>query len=50
MFFHSDAHVSGNYGKIVPCTRYENRQLGTGPVSTLARKRYFEWAETTKID
>lgn len=41
---------SGNYGKIVPCTRYENRQLGTGPVSTLARKRYFEWAETTKID
>jgi branched-chain amino acid aminotransferase len=41
---------SGNYGKIVPCTRYENRQLGTGPVGTLARKRYFEWAESTKID
>lgn len=41
---------SGNYGKIVPCTRYENRQLGIGPVSALARRRYFEWAETSKID
>jgi branched-chain amino acid aminotransferase len=41
---------SGNYGKIVPCTRYEDRQLNTGPVAQLAKRRYFEWAETTRID
>jgi branched-chain amino acid aminotransferase len=41
---------SGNYGKIVPCTRYENRQLGIGPVSAMIRKRYFDWAEGSRID
>jgi branched-chain amino acid aminotransferase len=41
---------TGNYGKIVPCTSYEGRQLGTGPVARLAKQRYFEWARTTRID
>ena len=41
---------TGNYGKVVPCTRYEGRELNTGPVAQLAKRRYFEWAATTSID
>ena len=41
---------TGNYGKVVPCTRYEGRELNTGPVAQLAKRRYFEWAKTTSID
>jgi len=41
---------TGNYGKVVPCTRYESRELNTGPVAQLAKRRYFEWARTTRID
>ena len=41
---------TGNYGKVVPCTRYEGRELNTGPVAQLAKRRYFEWARTTSID
>lgn len=39
-----------NYGKLVACTRYENRALNAGPVFQTAKRRYFEWAETTRID
>jgi len=41
---------TGNYGKIVPCTSYEGRVLNTGPVTQLAKRRYFEWARSTRID
>ncbi len=41
---------TGNYGKIVPCTRYEGRELNTGPIAQLAKRRYFEWARATSID
>ena len=41
---------TGNYGKLVACTRYENRALNAGPVFQTAKRRYFEWAETTRID
>ena len=41
---------SGNYGKLVACTRYEDRALNAGPVFQTAKRRYFEWAETTRID
>ncbi len=41
---------TGNYGKVVPCTRYEGRELNTGPVAQLAKRRYFEWAKSTSID
>jgi branched-chain amino acid aminotransferase len=40
---------SGNYGKLVACTRYENRALNAGPIFQAAKRRYFEWAETTRI-
>ena len=39
----------GNYGKVVACTRFEDRQLNAGPVFTEARRRYFAWAETTRV-
>lgn len=31
---------TGNYGKVTPCVRYENRTLAVGPVATLAHERY----------
>ncbi|HEX8614768.1 MAG TPA: branched-chain amino acid aminotransferase [Telluria sp.] len=31
---------TGNYGKVTPCIRYEERTLAIGPVATLARERY----------
>ena len=39
----------GNYGKVVPCTRFEDRQLNAGPVFTEARRRYFAFAETCRV-
>jgi branched-chain amino acid aminotransferase len=36
---------TGNYGKVTPCVRYGARTLATGPVTTLARDRYFEFVE-----
>ncbi len=38
---------SGNYGKVLPASRVENRQMQPGPVARRARKLYFEFAETT---
>lgn len=35
---------TGNYGKVLPCVRYEARTLAPGPVATLARERYFAYA------
>ncbi len=40
----------GNYGKVVLCNRYEDRSLNAGPIGTEARRRYFDWAETARID
>ena len=36
---------TGNYGKVTPCTRYNNRDLPVGPVATRARDLYFGWME-----
>ncbi|PWF41900.1 branched-chain amino acid aminotransferase [Massilia glaciei] len=36
---------TGNYGKVMPCVRYEQRTLAVGPVATLARDRYFAFME-----
>jgi branched-chain amino acid aminotransferase len=41
---------TGNYGKVVPCSRYETRDLNAGPIGGLARQLYFDWAEGTRID
>lgn len=35
---------SGNYAKVVPITRIDNRDLQPGPVYQKARDRYWEWA------
>ena len=36
---------TGNYGKVTPCVRYNERPLAVGPVTTLARDRYFAFME-----
>jgi branched-chain amino acid aminotransferase len=35
---------TGNYGKVVACTRLEDRELGRGPVGRRARELYFAYA------
>ena len=35
---------TGNYGKVVPITRVEDRHLQPGPVYATARKAYWDWA------
>lgn len=35
---------TGNYGKVMPCIRYETRELAVGPIATLARNRYLAFA------
>ncbi len=37
---------TGNYAKVMPCTRIEARDLQPGPITTRARDLYFEWAKT----
>jgi branched-chain amino acid aminotransferase len=37
---------TGNYGKVTPCVRYEGRTLAVGPMATLARDRYFAYADS----
>lgn len=37
---------TGNYGKVTPCVRYEERTLAVGPVATLARERYLAYTES----
>ncbi len=39
----------GNYGKVVPCNRFEQRELNAGPIAAEARRRYFEWAEGSRV-
>lgn len=36
---------TGNYGKVVPCVRLEDRDIGRGPVGDRARDLYFEFAK-----
>ena len=35
---------TGNYSKVVPVTKIENRELQAGPVAALARRLYWEYA------
>lgn len=35
---------TGNYGKVMPCIRYETHELAVGPIATLARNRYLAFA------
>jgi branched-chain amino acid aminotransferase len=36
---------TGNYGKVTPCIRFEQRALAVGPVATRARELYFGFME-----
>ena len=36
---------TGNYGKVVPCVKLEDRDIGRGPVGDRARELYFEFAK-----
>ena len=38
---------TGNFGKVMPCTRLGDRALPAGPVGREARRLYFAWAEET---
>jgi len=37
---------TGNYAKVKPCIRVDDRKLPIGPVATKARELYFAWAKT----
>jgi branched-chain amino acid aminotransferase len=38
---------TGNYGKVTPCTRYEDRTLEAGPVARRARELYLAFTEAS---
>jgi len=40
---------TGNYGKVMPLTRFEQRELQPGPVYRRARELYFEFAAGTSV-
>jgi branched-chain amino acid aminotransferase len=40
---------TGNYGKVMPCTRYAARELPIGPVATQARALYLQYAEQCRV-
>lgn len=37
---------TGNYSKVVPITRIEERELQPGPVHNMARRLYWDWAHS----
>lgn len=41
---------TGNYSKVLPCTRFGERDLPIGPVATRAREKYLAYAQTCSID
>ena len=40
---------TGNFGKVMPCTHYGDRELPIGPVATMARERYMRFAESCRV-
>ena len=39
----------GNYAKVMVCNRFEDRSLNAGPIGAEARRRYFAWAEGSRV-
>jgi branched-chain amino acid aminotransferase len=39
-----EVFATGNYAKVKPCTRVDDRHYQAGPVATKARELYFAWA------
>ena len=40
---------TGNYGKVMPVTQVEDRDLQPGPIATMAHDLYFEFAKSTSV-
>ena len=40
---------TGNYGKVMPCTRYGTRELPIGPVAARARELYMQYAAQCRV-
>ena len=40
--------ATGNYAKVMPCTRYEERNLQPGPMYKRARELYFRFVESCR--
>jgi len=40
---------TGNYSKVMPCTRYNDRELPIGSIATSARDRYMQFAATCRV-
>ena len=40
---------TGNFAKVMPCTRVEDRELQPGPIYQRARRLYFEYAAETSV-
>lgn len=38
---------TGNYGKVIPCTRFEDHHMPIGPIAQLARRLYWEFMAQT---
>jgi branched-chain amino acid aminotransferase len=38
---------TGNYGKVTPCVKYEDRTLEIGPVARKARELYLGFVEAS---
>jgi len=36
--------ATGNFAKVMPCTRIQDRQLSPGPLAAKARALYWDWA------
>lgn len=47
--FHTadEIFLTGNYSKVTPAIRFENRDLEIGKIATLARDLYFAWADNS---
>jgi branched-chain amino acid aminotransferase len=41
-----EVFATGNYAKVQPCTRLEDRMLDPGPVYAAARRLYMDWARS----
>ena len=44
-----EVFTTGNYVKVIPIIRVEERDLQPGPVTKQARALYFEFAKTTSV-
>lgn len=44
-----EVFTTGNYGKVLPITRVEGRDLQAGPVGRRARELYFDYARTQPV-